>query len=838
MVAGFKTRCEWFGFCCLPSTITFRCSQFKLVTGRLNADSFPQQDLDAKGFDRMIDGLRCADLHVHSSFSRNVRPQWFFRGLRVAECYTSPERVYSLARERHMDYVTITDHDTIDGVLEIAHLENVFTGVEISTRFPEEMGVIHVVALGFTEPQYADMRKCQDNIYELVRYLNESSIAHFLAHPFYAGGTRLSAAALQKLFLLFETLEGLSGSRNARQGALLDAVLQRLTPERVNEWANSHDIAPVGPNPHRKSLVGGSDDHAGLAIARAYTTCEAAGSAADFVDAVRCGRMAPCGEVGTSLSLAASVYGMAYRYFEDRTEPETHCNIYKRFFANFVPSFRQGRSTSRLDTALRQRLLKVLARHPELVPTSLLKAGHTDYAYRTCFKGINEVFNQVLGKSCEALAADLSALNLERSFQTIGELASAHFFLSGYYGAFSHQNSDRRYLQDMAREFNVSRAVTGPRKVAVFSDCAFEVNGVALSLRRMMEAAEEAHHYMRLVTSSDRPSGAQSNVVNFQCTASFPMPHYEGMRLYIPPFLELLDWCERNEITTIQVSTPGPVGIAGLLIARLLSLPVVGFYHTNLPDLVSDVTGDAAIGRGAEIYTRWFYRQVEMVFVSSQSSADDLTRMGVDSACVHLAPRGVDSDMFCPSLRDPAIWDRFQVNGDLKLLYVGRMSREKGLDVLAQSFKRLVSSMKGIRLIMVGDGPYKESLERDLAGCDVNFTGTREGDELRRIYASSDLFVFPSPTDTFGNVVLEAQASGLPVLVSDSGGARENIQPGVTGEVVAGGPEAFAHAARKLLNNPERRREMGRAARAYARQRDLRRAFAGLWGMYPGGAES
>ena len=780
----------------------------------------------------MVNGRYCADLHVHSFHSNKIRSQWLFRHMNVAECYTSPAQVYALAKARGMDFVTITDHDTIDGALEIAHLEGAFVGVEVTTRFPEEPGTIHVVALGLTETQYRDVRSFQENIYDLVGYLNREGITHFLAHPFFACGVQPGVGMVEKLFLLFKNMEGLSGARNACQRDLIFHIVKNLTPDQIARWADRHGIEPIGPEPHRKSLVGASDDHAALSIARAFTACPDAQDWRAFLSAIDQGLSEPHGEAGTAVSLAASAYGVAYRRLMTDAKSERVENVFTSFFQSLSGPSQNGHAPrSHLETVLREKVPRALSSN--LNPLTLLTVSQKEKTHRAILDGVNRVFNEVLGDCCRALAQDARSLNLESAFQKLGQIASAHFFLSAYYVSFRHQHSSRRYLETMAGHFGASSALARPRKVAVFSDCVYEVNGVAVSLRRMLQTARAAGHPMLLMTSSDRPAEDLDGVVNFAPVAQFPMPHYPEMGLAIPPILEMLDRCEQEGITTIQVSTPGPVGLAGLLIAYLLDLPTVGFYHTNLPGLIRDVTENPEVEDLVRVFTSWVYRRMDRVFVSSEQSLEDLNLMGVDRSRLHVVPRGVDLEAFHPTWRDKSVWQRFDLDGEFKLLYVGRMSREKNLDTLVKSFQQVVSRTERVQLIMVGDGPYRPDLERALAGYPACFTGTLQGEMLSKVYASSDLFVFPSKVDTFGNVVLEAQASGLPVVVADQGGARESVLPDITGVVVEGGPDAFADEIQKLLQNAERRGRMGTAARAHAERRGLREAFERMWEMYP-----
>jgi len=164
---------------------------------------------------------------------------------------------------------------------------------------------------------------------------------------------------------------------------------------------------------------------------------------------------------------------------------------------------------------------------------------------------------------------------------------------------------------------------------------------------------------------------------------------------------------------------------------------------------------------------------------------------------------------------------------------VGRVSREKGLNVLAEAFRTVHAHRPDIRLVIVGDGPYLDEMRTQLAGLPAVFTGYLQGSALAEAYAGADLFVFPSATDTFGNVVLEAQASGLPVVVTSSGGPREVMQPGRTGLVVPpGDAQALALAVLELALDRDRLSAMGREARRHAAKTSFDQAFLKTWDIY------
>jgi len=176
---------------------------------------------------------------------------------------------------------------------------------------------------------------------------------------------------------------------------------------------------------------------------------------------------------------------------------------------------------------------------------------------------------------------------------------------------------------------------------------------------------------------------------------------------------------------------------------------------------------------------------------------------------------------------------RYGLESGPNLLYVGRISREKNLHLLADAFLRLRRAHPGANLVITGDGPYATEMKDSLSGKGAVFTGYVQGDELASLYASCDLFVFPSTTDTFGNVVLEAQASGLPVIVTAQGGPQENVDHGSTGLVVeSADADGLASAMEELVRDEPRRLRMSRAARDAMEKRSFDRAFMQTWDLY------
>jgi glycosyltransferase involved in cell wall biosynthesis len=262
----------------------------------------------------------------------------------------------------------------------------------------------------------------------------------------------------------------------------------------------------------------------------------------------------------------------------------------------------------------------------------------------------------------------------------------------------------------------------------------------------------------------------------------------------------------------------------------MLNLQTSGIYHTDFPQYIRILTEDSFLESVAWGYMHWFYGQLDVVFVNSEEYRQSWIKRGFDQAKLKIFPRGLDHQLFNPEQRDPSFWKKYGVatNGQVRLLYVGRISKEKDLDVLANAYRRLRDEGLSIQLFVVGHGPYSEALGEALP--DAVFTGYLKGKELAAAYASADIFVFPSTTDTFGNVIIEAQASGVPVIVSDSGGPKELVEDNTNGLITKSHDvEDLTRAIRALVTDPALRKQMGENARQSVEDRSWPNAFRKFW---------
>ena len=401
------------------------------------------------------------------------------------------------------------------------------------------------------------------------------------------------------------------------------------------------------------------------------------------------------------------------------------------------------------------------------------------------------------------------------SSSRISTIGLVHLLSMPYYIAFHNQTRNRRLLKELAEHFPDADQ-TPPTRIALFTDTLSEINGVASTVRRLRALAEVRASNWCIITCTDEPTGFRDGVMNFHSIGAIQTPQYPDLAFRLPPILEVLDYIDREGFTDVHVSTPGTVGLLGLLAAKLMDLPAVGSFHTDLPQYVRHLTDNERLEDLAWRASIWFHSQFDELLVPSQAAMDRLAAHGLSRDAMRTLPRWIDTDRFSPRRRDTGIWRELGASGDVRLLYAGRLTRETGLSMLVDVFRELVDRGRDVSLVVVGSGPYRHEMEERLVGYPATFLGYVPEDEVPRVYASADVLLFPGARDTYGNGILEAQACGLPVVVSDRGGAQELLQPGLTGLVLpAGRPDVWISTVEDLVADAARRADMGAAAREF-----------------------
>jgi glycosyltransferase involved in cell wall biosynthesis len=308
--------------------------------------------------------------------------------------------------------------------------------------------------------------------------------------------------------------------------------------------------------------------------------------------------------------------------------------------------------------------------------------------------------------------------------------------------------------------------------------------------------------------------------------AGLEVPFYEGMSLGVPGLPDLVETIAEGRYDLIHVTAPGPAGVSATLLSRVTGMPLLGSYHTELGAYARMRSADEGVEGIARAALGAFYRAPSTVLSPSPAADRSLIGLGTDPARIGRWERGVDTESF-----DPAKADRQAFPGELKILYAGRLTREKGVDLLAESFIRAHSVDPRLHLLLAGGGPEEEELRAKLGGL-ATFLGWLEGEDLARAYASADLFLFCSRTDTYGQVVLEAGASGLPVVAIAEGGPASLVENRHTGMLCKADPDHVAGTVLQLASSPLLRRHLGASARRAAGERSWEHALEQLASGY------
>ncbi len=771
------------------------------------------------------------DLHVHSSYSDKPY-SWFLRSGHSAECYTSPDTVYETATRRGMNLVTISDHDTIDGALElVSRYDNTFISEEVSARFPEDGCIVHTITLDITEAQHAEIQRLRRNIYELVRYLDEQQIAYFWCHPLSDVNHRLTKSHIERCLLMFRSLELRNGTRDQIHEDRLLELVDQLTPAKLAGWAEDHPQTPALNLDARYSFTGGSDDHGGIAIARAYTTFYGEATGASAAAALRASKTIPSGEAGEGTTLAHNCYGVAAGYFRESGQ----LGGLSKTANKGDGEAKSSKPSMSMIAALARRKALFEAEGGQFDLDKLAAEGHTtdfqndllQYVEPALIKGWREIAATASGAMSQGRVAEVADGVAEAIKSTMIELP--------YILAHRYHVRDRNKATSFSEAFGVDTGGQAPPRVAIITDSLDNIDGVSIGLRRLQSQARHRGLHLDLVGvgEEDRLVIGDDGVVRLPSVYEHRLAEQPEFAWSVPHLPSLLRYLTERRIDLVQCSTPGPAGFAALAAARILGLPVIGQYHTDVPEYAVRLTGDQTVGNLVKMIVGWFYRAMDRTLVPSEHVAHLVRDMGVDADRIHRIPRGIDLDLFQRASRDEHAFHEYGLNGEPKVLYVGRVSKEKGLDHLAAGFRALSREMPSARLVVVGDGPYTDELARQVPNDKVVFTGRITGDKLAQLYASSDVFAFPSETETFGNVVVEAQATGLPVVVADRGAARENIREGETGLVVdPRNPDDWCRNLKRLLSDDDLRRRMSTEAQKFSRRYDMDVAVRGTFNAY------
>jgi glycosyltransferase involved in cell wall biosynthesis/predicted metal-dependent phosphoesterase TrpH len=731
------------------------------------------------------------DLHCHSTASQ-LSKLGVQRALGLPECATPPEEVYELAKRRGMDFVTITDHDTIAGVLQIADRPDVFVSEELTTWFKGEPQAVHVLCYGITPDDHDWLQAHADDVEQVAEYLHDHEIACALAHPFYAVEAPLTPRHRRRLAQLFAVWETRNGSR-ARE---LNAP------------------AAVYIETHGGIGVGGSDDHAGVDIGRTFTETPSAHTWHEYLAHVRAGQATARGEQGSAAKWAHAAMALAVRALgrgsgEQTCDPAAVLTMVERFMSE--ADTRRGAVGADLGPDDARALLHAWLEAVELrLDESELLAllQHEDFGHADLFRRARRAHERKLAVAVDGVIAatttggDLGAAAAGLFDACVAAIpyAPAAAFLGREKAKLVHRDGE-------------------PLRVALVADAVGGMHGVTHTLDEIRERGVPGFEVE--VVGTDHNVDRRLSAV-----AEVDIPFYAGLKVGVSSLPAIVETLAEGRYDLVHLCSPGPAGVAAAVIARVMDVPVLGSYHTELAVYAGLRTADTQLEFLARAAIAAFYDQCNVVLSPSPASDEVLRSMGIAEERIGRWDRGVDIERFSPAKRDDEL-----LPGEITVLYVGRLTKEKGADLLADAFLAARERDPRLHLCLAGGGPEEGAL-RERLGEHATFLGWMEGDELARAYASADLFLFASRTDTFGQVLLEAQASGLPVIAVAEGGPCAIVEDGVTGLLRPADEGALADAVVELAAAPLQRERLAQRALEAVRERTWARSLARLAGGY------
>jgi glycosyltransferase involved in cell wall biosynthesis/predicted metal-dependent phosphoesterase TrpH len=733
-----------------------------------------------------------ADMHCHSTASQLSR-LGVQRSLGLPECATPPQEVYELAKRRGMDFVTITDHDTIEGALELEHLPDAFVSEELTVRFAGEPQAVHVLCYGITLGDHEWLQAHAGDVEACAAYLHENGIACALAHPFFNVAAPLTRRHRRRLAELFPIWEVRNGSRAAELNM----------------------PAAVYVDTRGGTGIAGSDDHAGVDIGRTWTEVPAAATPEEFLAHMCNGDAEARGEQGSAAKWTHAAMALATRALDDAgieasgtaPDPAAVLKMAERVIAE--GSQREGKVATDVGPEDARCLLEawlagvgIEARGRDLL--EMLQAdgfSHADLYRRARRRHERRLRLAVDGGLVAFQAGDLGAAanGIFEALVPAVPYAPSTAFLGQEKAKLRARDNDRR-------------------RVALIADGIGSMHGVTHTIEQIRERGVPGFDVEVIGTDPgvDRRLPAASEL---------ELPFYQGMRLGVPGVPDLVEVLADGNYDLVHVTAPGPAGIAATLLGRITGVPLLASYHTELATYAG-LRADGMLEAVARAGLGAFYSAPARVLSPSPAADGSLAELGIEGAKVGRWERGVDVERF-----DPSKADRDAYPGAIKVLYAGRLSREKGVDLLAESFLRAHEAGPRLHLLLAGGGPEEGELRRQL-GDAATFLGWLDGDDLAVAYASADVFLFCSVTDTYGQVILEAGASGLPVIAIAEGGPAALVENRHTGLLCRPDADHVAGSLLQLAASPELRTKLGSAGVRSARARSWERSLSQLAAGY------
>ncbi|MBN2547318.1 MAG: glycosyltransferase [Spirochaetes bacterium] len=760
------------------------------------------------------------DMHVHSKYSG--RPSdWFLQKFGTSESYTEPEKVYELALKAGMDFVVITDHNQIEGamLLKKKYPDKVIAGCEFTVYFPEDECKIHILVYDLDRKQFDELNILRNDIYLFRDYIKKNNMAYSVAHATYSVNGKVTIEHLEKMILLFDVFEGINGSRNRMGNVVWTEVLRNLNEEIIFDLYKKHNIEPMSSESWVKGFTGGSDDHGALFIGKTYTEADVK-TVHDFIQKLKDKKTAAGGRNNDYRSFAFTLYKILYDFSKSKNMI-SNTVISRISSAVFVEE-----KFDLTGWIMRNKFKKIKKKDKEnfLSHLSDLLEGLKDKQnipieekFKLLFDVIADISDALIKSFVKSIKKRVAKQDYIGVFQSISGLLPSIFLTIPFFSTLTHMYMSKPLLNELETRFNLGR--NKKKRIFWFTDTINDLNGVSVTLKKIGHYCHKTGRDLTVISAllpEEINDELPPNYFNLPTVYDFKMPNYETLTLKIPSMLKSVEMLYDLEPDEVYISSPGPVGLFGYLFARLINAKTTGVYHTDFSEQAAKITGHVIVSELIENGTRWFYNLLDRISVPTAEYIKILKIRGYNGSKMSVFKRGIDDDFI--GLNDKDIFKKIN-DEEFTMIYAGRISEDKNLDFLINVFNRLKKDFNFISLKIAGDGPYLDGLKEKCENMNnIEFLGRIKRKKLVDEYLDSDLFVFPSNTDTFGMVVMEAQACGLPAVVSDIGGPQEIILSNKTGTVVSTkNPDEWIKAVKEYIylkfNNTESLKKIKKSAR-------------------------
>ncbi len=574
------------------------------------------------------------DLHVHSRYSAHPS-EWFLQRLGTRESYTDPEDVFREAQSRDMSFVTITDHNEIEGslLLKEKYPDRVFTGVEVTTYFPENGCKVHVLVYGLTHRQFETINAVRSDIYDFRSYLKQEQLAHSVAHATFSINKKLTIELLEKLFLSFDYFEVINGSRSRIANDVLYDALMSLTPDTIDSLYSTYRIEPFSDTPWIKGLTGGTDDHSGLFIGKTFTSADAE-TPESFLQQLRDKQSVPGGRHNDYQGLAFSLYKIAYDFSQTRSSvlssslfstinrlvfDRQSIGLKNRLLLNKM-KYSPGSRGDCIQGLIVQ-LIETFQKNPGLAIEDKM-----DLAYDK----ISDIADHLFRMFVVGLERELQQGDIVGIVRLISESIPGIFLSLPFFTTIELLNESRELIDELSRTYCRSRRLRRQRIACItdnmkyvpdMQDIAVDVNGceradqvdiIAFGCFSEGNFAETGECQRRLLPAA--------------CSVSYSF--FPSQNLYVPSLLKSLKMICTSDPDGIIISPAGPSALLGVLAARLLHVRCIALYDAAAVDaFVSDCENNefSAFVQNA---IRWMYSFADTIVVTDRSAVTKLTMQG------------------------------------------------------------------------------------------------------------------------------------------------------------------------------------------------------------------